>query len=68
MNSNLYVPWDDELESLAAFVRATFGEEVLQTAIERAVTEAGDDECDPVTSDEFLAALRVELRRLNCRH
>ena len=68
MNSNLYAPWDDELENLAEYVRSTFGEDVLQAAIDRAVTEAGDDECVPVTSSDFLTSLRVQLRRLNYRH
>ena len=64
------MPWDDELATLAEYVRATFGDDVLQRAIDRAVTEAGDVEEDiaEVTADEFLEALRVELRRLNYRH
>jgi hypothetical protein len=62
--------WDDELATLAEYVRVTFGDEALQAAIDRAVAEAGDVEEDiaAVTTDEFLEALRVELRRLNCRH
>jgi hypothetical protein len=59
--------WDDELATLAEYVRVTFGDDALQAAIDRAVAEAGDVEEDiaAVTTDEFLEALRVELRRLN---
>jgi|tagenome__1003787_1003787.scaffolds.fasta_scaffold20920933_2 hypothetical protein len=62
--------WDDELARLAEYVRDTFGEDALQAAIDRAVAEAGDVEEDiaQVTTDEFLDALRVQLRRLNYRH
>ena len=62
--------WDEELEFLAEYVRSTFGDDVLQQAIARAATEAGDDDeyTAEVTTDEFLEALRVELRRLHHRH
>lgn len=64
------MPWDNELAALAEYVRATFGDDALQAAIDRAVMEAVDVEEDiaQVTTDEFLEALRVELRRLNYRH
>lgn len=66
----LAMAWGDELAALAEYVRSTFGDDALQAAIDRAVTEAGDVEEDiaGATTDEFLEALRVELRRLNYRH
>jgi hypothetical protein len=66
----LAMAWDAELATLAEYVRVTFGDDALQAAIDRAVAEAGDVEEDiaEVTTDEFLEALRVELRRLNYRH
>jgi len=64
------MPWDNELARLAEYVRQTFGDDVLQAAIDRAVTETGDVDEDTaeVTTGEFLEALRVELRRLSYRH
>jgi hypothetical protein len=32
--------WDDELATLAEYVRVTFGDDALQAAIDRAVAEA----------------------------
>jgi uncharacterized protein YqeY len=66
----LAMAWDNELATLAEYVRATFGDDALQAAIDRAVAKAGDVEEDiaAVTTDEFLEALRVQLRHLNYRH
>jgi len=64
------MPWDNELAALAEYVCATFGNDVLQAAIDRAVRETCDvdEEIAEITTDEFLEALRLELRRLNYRH
>ena len=78
------MPWDDELEQLASFVRTHFGEQALLTANGRAMaalkeTDRSDqiEESDRTIAapsgdlynvDAYFDAVRRELRRLVTPH
>ena len=63
------MPWDDELRRLSLVVRATFGEDVWENALTRAMdamrTSQRARATEPFDADEACyAALKRELRRL----
>ncbi|HZT76389.1 MAG TPA: hypothetical protein VFA27_07015 [Vicinamibacterales bacterium] len=78
------MPWDDELEQLASFVRTYFGEETLRMANTRAMAALRESDRSEETEESdrtiaapsgdlydveaYLDAVRRELRRLVAPH